>query len=142
MKDLLDRNKAGAFLQPWERGLLKLVKYLLVAAVVSALPVIFMYVQNLIATHPEGIDWASALKFSSATFLMALATAFLKWIQSHFDANNPLVQATATLVEDANQMLRVWGGVPNDTKIEPVLDPTQDPGLPFSAEPPADPPAG
>jgi hypothetical protein len=33
MKDLLDRNKAGAFLQPWERGLLKLVKYLLVAAV-------------------------------------------------------------------------------------------------------------
>jgi hypothetical protein len=136
MKNLLARNNAGLPLTPGERAVLKLVKYLGLAAVLSAAPVVAMFVLNMLQTHPDGMDWPSVGKFAAASFLMAFLAAGLKFIQAHFGLQSPVTAAATQLVEDADNFLRTWGGIPNDQKFEPPIPLPSD--LPtLSAEPPA-----
>jgi Na+/H+-dicarboxylate symporter len=108
-------------LTPSERALLKLVKQLIVATVLATLPVIAMYLYNAFMRNPGGMDWKAAGLFAVATFLSAFINVILKYINSHFDANNPVAQSVTAILEDADNYVRTWGGVANEPKIEPPL---------------------
>jgi hypothetical protein len=108
-------------LTPGERAILKLVKQMIVATLLASLPVIAMYLYNAFTQNPNGMNWAAAGLFAAATFLSALINVILKYINATFDANNPVAAEAKTILEDADNYVRTWGGIANEPKIEPSL---------------------
>lgn len=111
--NIFQRAQQGLNLTPAQRAFLKLVEGLVIAAIVTSIPII----GSAVATHlKEGsVDWGSIALFSLGTFSTVFAAAVVKYCKAHGDS--PLAQLVGGVAQNVEDRLSAQFGL-NETVIE------------------------
>jgi hypothetical protein len=114
MFQVFSKAAQGANLSPAARAFLRLLEGFVMAALVTAAPLVAQYLAgHSLAT----LDLAATARYAVALVALAFLIAALKHAKAHMDA--PLAAMVDSAAQPMEAAIEEWGGVPNDTKIEP-----------------------